>query len=439
MEYVMEDRYGEKKKTFQSVVSTLLSERVADALKSERNRPSYVSKLVYYLALSAEDNGPVIAQCRYLLPLSQLRELVERENSTEILGSALFFLYTVYIKRTGDVKTLESAEDIEEILQKVLQIARNYMENPCDLLGLVTEGSYPCVFFTTNPAYTEVRMNSPGNVDTLRRWSYLYYEWDGRGSGLLQVLPDLLSSIQLNSAIYSFLEEFYQDSTLCVGKIRGLAEQFEGIVSFSTLITAFERCNDSLLASFQSLRQPVLSKRSQSDLSTISAEDIDQIRSILANSYQFPLLTCADSDALVDEQMAKVMKAGYIHYKSTFFVETEEEYIATIVRLIDQRLMAGRQFSKKEIKEAIPVLLRKIKRLQRLFTSSKQKTLFFRILQGIVPREEHNTLKIQLNPLFQQAEVTGLALQAVMRMESVDEVNSALLFLRKLFLMQSRG
>jgi len=438
MECVMVDKYGDKKKTYQSIVSTLLSERVADALKAHQSRPSYISKLIHYLALSAEDNGPVIAQCRYLLPLSQLQDLVQRDTNTELLGSALFFLYAVYIKKTGDVKTLETAEDIEEILQKVLAVARNCMEDPGEVLKLVAEGSYPCVYFTTNPAYTEVRMNSPCEVDSLQRWKYIYQEWDGRGAGVMRLLPDLLASIQLNVTIHRHLADFYQASTLCLGKIQHMAEQFKGTISFHPLITAFEGCHSSLLTCFHSLDPSFLFSPVPCDLCPIPDSEILRIRSILRNSYQFPTLTCADEDASVDEQMAKVMKTGYLHYKKTFFVETEEEYIATIVRLIDQRLLAGRQFSKKEIKEAIPALLRKIKRLQRLFTSSKQRTLFFRILQGIVPKEEHYALKIQLNPLFQQAEVTSLALQAVMRMESVDEVNAALLFLRKLFLMQSR-
>ena len=60
----------------------------------------------------------------------------------------------------------------------------------------------------------------------------------------------------------------------------------------------------------------------------------------------------------------------------------------------------------------------------------------FKIIEGIVPEEDLADFKIQLNPLFRETNVIGMALNAILSHQSHEEVIAALSFLHKLFLLQ---
>ena len=436
IENIIIDRYGGKKRTIQNVVSTMLSEKVAEGLRQFRDRPAYLARLVKGLALSAEDNPPVIAQCRYMMPLSRLQDLILKEDSPEMLSSFLYFLNAVYIRKTKDIKTIDKVEDIKEILLKILKMAEEMMKEPRDLIQLVVDGSYPIVFFTRTPAYTEIHLNNPGNSELIRKWSFLIYEWDSMASGVLTLIPGILEAVALDFSVQRGLLSFFHGLCECQLKIKQMSERLDGMVNFSRILHFLQDAGDRVEKALHNFGVSDTQPAFQQLLCEVSDTDVNNLRDILSRAFQFPLVSPQEIE--VDEEAGKVVKAGFAHYKKISGGEDEGEYITAFVNLIDKRLANGELTGRKEIIEASPGLLRKIRRLQRLFTTSKQRTFFFHILEGIVPKEELLPVKIMLNPMFLEAEVTNYGLNAVMRNESPDEVNAALQFLRKLFLMQTR-
>ena len=442
-EYMMVDRQGHVKRTIQNVASTLLSEKISQSMDMINDRPQYVAALIENLALSAEDNTPVITQCRHLISFSHLQEMMKSEDNPPVLSALCYFLYTVYIKElTGskeakEVKMLEKVTDIADILIRVIGIANNLMKEPKEVLQFVREGSYNLVYFARNPAFSDIQANLTQVSTELTNWTFLCKERNGRLTGVLKYLVEIIESVELDITMQPCLTEFYNSMGACKAKLECMKMELSDIVCFDPLINVFAQTSERLRKALASIQVEVFDEVFSTITYFLEPEIFSTLREATKSTMIFSIDSSNEQAIEVDKSMATVMKTGYSQFTRLFATEGEGDYIGTIVSLIDPRLKRGDELTKNEIKDLIISLGDKTRRLQKLFTSSKQRTLFFRIIQGIVPEEEMAEFKIQLNPFFKETDVIGYALNAILKHESNEEVMAALSFLHKLFLLQS--
>jgi len=442
-ERLMIDKNGTLKRTTQNIASTLLSEKLSESLGKVKDRPLYIAALLENLALSAEDNTPVITQCRHLLSFSHLQEMMQTETNLTLMSALCYYLYAVYVKKVviagRGVQTLETVEDIAEIIENLIDIACEKMKNPIDILKLAKDGSYSLVYFTRNPAYTDLQINLSQPSPELVNWTFLCKDSDGRQSGVLKYILDILEIVEIDETTREPMCRLYRGVSQCIGKLEAIRLQTVDLLCLSPLLQVFETTRARLRALLEKVGEEELLfepiERTQYPVSPFQLQDL---KSALSGSIDYSV-DAGESDALdVDILMSKVLKNGYLQFVKIFDMGTEDDYIASIVQLIDSRLFSGSKLTKKEVKDLILALRSKIRPLQKLFTTSSQRTLFFKILKGIVPSEDMAAFKILLNPLFLDIDIVGNALTAILRHESNDEVLAALSLLRKLFILQSR-
>jgi len=442
-ECMMIDRQGQVKRTIQNVASTLLSEKISQSLDMISERPLYVATLIENLALSAEDNTPVITQCRHLISFSHLQEMMRTENNPAVLSALCYFLYTVYVKKLDgakdakEVKMLEKVADISDILTRVISIANDLMKEPKEVLSFAREGSYSLVFFTKNPAYAEIQANLSHYSPELTNWTFLCRERDGRLSGALKYLVDIVKTVELDITVQPCLTDFYNAMSCCKAKLVCMQQELSDLVCLDPLIQVFAQALAQLKEALAKIQVEVFDEMFSSVVYPLEPETFDYLREATRSALIFSLDLTTEAAVEVDKSMGRMMDEGFKHFTKLFSTESEGDYIGTIVSLIDPRLKRGNDLNKNEVKDLISSLGDKTRRLQKLFTSSKQRTLFFKIIQGIVPEEEMSEFKIQLNPFFKETDVIGYALIAGLKHESNEEVMAALSFLHKLFLLQS--
>jgi hypothetical protein len=443
-EKFMIDRTGRLKRNIQNVASSLLSEYLSKMLPQIHERYTVISFLVEFLALSAENNPPVITQCRHILPLSTLQELMLSQGNPMILAATTYFLYAVYVHKPSDseLKTVSKLADVAPVLEHVLKIAVEKMKNPTSLLQLAKEGVYTSIYFTHNPAFVDIHINMPSKTPVLFDWLLLCKEWDGRVMGLCKTLPDLLDKLELDSSIVPSLSRFFYALVECKTKVERMQEQTQDVLSFEPLLLVMEDCVSRCRCILNDLEADLLEEAlavARGDSCELPASVVSELKAVISTSLPFTVDIQALDYLDVDKDMSVVLGTGYDIFVKNVTMEDEEEYIDAIVGLIDFRLTAPEKIrEKKEMKELIATLSLKVRGLQKLFTSPKQRTLFFRILKGIVPAEEHFKFKIKLNPLFLDTKLVEYALNSILRDDLHEEVIAAFAFLRKLFLMQSR-
>ena len=443
-EKLMIDKDHTLKRTTQNIASTLLSEKLSESLGKIHDRPLYIASLIENLALSAEDNTPVITQCRHLLSFSHLQEMMQTESNLTLLSALCYFLYAVYVKKgqlVGSLQTLETIVDICDIVTKIIDIASENMREPVDILKLALNGSYSLIYFTRNPAYTEIQINLSHHLQTseLVNWTFLCKESDGRESGVLKYVLDILEIVELDESVKEPLCKLYRAVSECIGKMEAMRLQTVDLLSFNAILRVFEKTRARLRILLEKVgEEEILFEPIERVTYPIPEKLIRDLQTVLAGSIPYSTDT-GEADSLeVDVLMAKVMKTGYQQFTKIFEIESEDGYISSIVQLIDPRLFIGNKLTKKEVKDLILALRSKIRPLQKLFTTSAQRAIFFKILEGIVPNEDMAGFKILLNPLFLDIDVVGQALTAILRHESNGEVLAALSLLRKLFILQSR-
>jgi len=443
-EKFMIDKYGKLKRNIQNVASSLLSEYLSRLLPQIHERSRVISFLVEYLALSAEDNPPVITQCRHILPLSTLQELMLSQGNPAVLAATVYFLYTVYVHKLPDseIKTVSKLVDVVGVIEHVLKIAIEKMKDPKSLLQLAKEGVYTSVHFTHNPTFTDIHMNMPTKSFCLFDWMMLCKEWDGRVMGIYRTIPDLLESLDLDSSIIPSLSRFFYCLIECKTKIERMQEQTQDVLSFDPLLEVMEECTVRIRQLLQEQQVNLLEEAlavARGDSCELPASTVPELKAIISTSLPFAVDVQALDYLEVDQEMAAVLGFGYKAFATNVTMENEDEYIDAIVGLIDFRLTTPEKIhDKKELKELIASLSLKVRGLQKLFTSPKQRTLFFRILEGIVPDEDHFKFKIKLNPLFLDTRLVEYALASILRGDLHEEVIAAFGFLWKLFILQSR-
>jgi len=444
-EKMMFDRTGMLKKNVQNVASSLLSEKISDGLVVIKERPHYIASLLENLARAAEDNPPVITQCRHLLPLSDLQDMMFQETHPLLISAFVYFIYTVYVKKadaSSQIKTLDRIEDVADILKYVLEHANHNLRNPQEILPLVIEGSYSLVYFKSSPAYTDININLHSSKPELNTWHSLCKEWDGRQTGIFRTVSDILEAVEPNTNLVPILSDFYYALVECRTKVERMEEQTRDLLCFTPLLNVLRETGTLVKKSLDKLQVEL----SEENLSVIQADAypipetlLEQLRLALKGVLPFNVDSQSKGHLEVDQQMNDTMKAGCEILPKVCPPESEDGYINVIVSLIDTRLSQGPNITnKKDIKDLIASLAKKVRGLQKLFTSSKQRTLFFKIVEGIVPKEENIKFKLALNPLFQELKLMDYAVTAVLRNEAHDEVMAALSFLIKLFLMQSQ-
>ena len=445
-EKMMIDRTGMLKKNVQNVASSLLSEKISDGLGNIKERPKFMACLLENLALAAEDNPPVITQCRHLLPLSNLQEILSEEAHPLLLSAFTFFIYTVYVKKpteaNSQIKTLDKVADLVEFLQHVLQHAILCLQEPLEILNLVVEGSYALVYFKASPAYTDIHINLPSSKPELSKWQFLCTEWEGRLTGVLKTVPDILDAVDPDTSMVPILSDFYVALVACRAKVERMEEQTKDLLCFTPLLNVLRETGTRIKKSLDTL-QVELSEEFMSvtliESYPIPEGIISELQLALKGVLPFFVDSLSKDHLEVDQNMSAIMKTGCQVLPRVCPAESEDGYISAVVALIDTRLSQGPNITnKKDIKDLIASLAKKVRGLQKLFTSSKQRTLFFKIVEGIVPKEENIKFKIALNPLFQELKLMDYAVTSVLRNESHEEVMAALSFLIKLFLMQSQ-
>jgi len=445
-EKMMLDRSGMLNKNVQNVASSLLSEKIAAGIEEIREKPLYMASLIENLALAAEDNPPVIAQCRHLLPLSGLQALLTADTHPLLMRAFTYFLYTVYIKKSTEanyqLKTLQSLTDVADFLHLILQFATPALQSTLDLLPLVVEGAYPLVYFQSSPAFSEIQVNVRSERTALHTWSALCSVRDGRLTGVFRTVPDILDSVDLDACLGPALCDFYYALVGCRAKVERMEEQTRDLLCFTPLLSVLQETATRIKQAVDLLRVEISEEHLtlvQGDSYPIPESLMEELRLALKGVLPFLADPLSKGHLEDDQNMSTVLKTGCQLLPKVCIPESEDAYINEIVALIDTRLShAHKMTSKKDIKDLIASLVRKLRGLQRLFTSSKQRVLFFKILEGIVPNEGNVKFKLALNPLFQELRLMDYAVTAVLRNEGHEEVMAALSFLIKLLSMQSQ-
>ena len=443
-EKFMIDREGHLKRSIQNIASSLLSEHISKMLPEIQSRIRVISLLLEFLSLSAEDNPPVITQCRHILPLSMLQELMISQENSMLVGAFSYFLYNVYIRKQQDmeVKTVCKLTDLGRVIEYVLNVTQEKMRNVEVLLLLAKEGVYPGVYFTHNPTFGDIHVNLNVKLPEVYDWLMLCKIWDGRVMGLFKTLPDILETLELDSSIAPSLTRFFYGLVECQTKVERMQEQTQDVLCFEPLLQEMNQSVTRLRTILESLHIPLLEEAlavARGDSYEVPPNTVPELKQVISTSLPFTVDVQALDYLEVDHDMAAILRAGFNVFTNNVAMESEDEYIDTIIELVDNRLKTPEKIkTKKELKELIASLSIKVRGLQKLFTSPKQKTLFFRILEGIVPDEEHFKFKIKLNPLFLDNRLVDYALDSILSNQLHEEVIAAFAFLRKLFLLQSR-
>lgn len=436
---IMSDQDGVPKKDRQNVASTLLAETISESLSSAADNPAMFGKLLILLSFAAQDNSPVLIQCRYLFSFPHLKDLLLKERHPEIFTGLLTFLCVIYLTKVDKLDTITDPNEVLDVLQPAIDLIIQIMAHPRELVALGAEGTYPCVYCKANPSFADIMVNFPSADPAARsRWNSLYYKYQENEDGLLILLPRIFDNLGPQPQVAELLLPLLPALQQLASDVQQLSDTLTEFLSFIPLQKALAQAQETLQKYLESSEVPPPEAAVVQQTFEFDEEEMQKVRFPYENSIRFLHRDIEDSELEVDTLMDLTLGVFFSVFDKSQSLEDENAYITAIVSRIDEKLGSGQHMSKKEVKETIPVLAKKIRGVQRLFTTSKQRILFYKILEGIVPDEDRIPLKVQLSTVFEMTMTVESAIESIIRHDTVEEMNAALEFLCKLLLGQSR-
>jgi len=439
---------GNPNMEIQNVASSQLSENLSRLLKAGyKSDKAKFASLLELLGVAAFSNLPVVIESRSLLSYSTVSDMMLRESDFNVLMSIMIFLFYAYFHKVAGIKSIESPEEALDVIEYVVGKADEVAQHPEELIQLCIDGAYYRVFLHNNPAHTDNMQNLPtAHTVTALKWKFFSYTFfDVMVTGALRFVPSVLENLARLNPLIEYIEGFYKTLTILRLKVLHIAKQTENLINFSILLQDIERCRERLRRAVTAKDCPLTFPADESfdvllDYYEVTPQDLKALHEVLDKKMEFQLANMSQEALKQDKHINEVVDSFASGF-STAVTDTADhraEFVQAIVTRIDQKLTSGEPISKKEAKSMIPQISKKVRRLENLFSAPKQRVLFFRIVDGIVPNEELGLSKIYLNPVFMETQVVERAIESVLKYESVDEMNCALEFLSKLFLAQSK-
>jgi len=408
LKVMMFDRCGRPLKDRQIAIARYIMEITAQ--RHILQVTSVTALLVELLALAAIDNDPISQQCSALLPLSLLHQLSQAADSA-LQHALLQFLHYVYLRPTHlERPVTRDVSGFLDIVARSVQLLRPVFNGDIDLPALGRSGAYEQVFPAQHPSLVEegtalfpfepsaclMRLLSSGN------------EWENKG-GVLHVVPGLVR-------YFGMFEEAAE-----LGK--DLAEQ---LIQWQRILKALESAHTDL------------------DFSPLSRSVRDCIKSLSEAKARPPMEMHPDFHQ--EETAESRFQLDLSHFLTLFTSVTTSSdprsYLSDMVSIflvisLGKDSVLSTKISKDNLESMEKVLVR----VKKLFIGTSHRRLYFDFLREIVPAGDSQSelqMKYKLNNVFIESEVIVEALNALIRHETLDEVDAIYGFLNRLIERQTK-
>jgi len=395
-------RTGTLKPEKQNIAGRLVAERFHQHVEG---RSQLRAELLEILALASIENGPIIAQCRQLLPPSELERMFINSEEPEVHHSLLMYLRYVYLSPMADIREYSDEVRVLRMLQCSLKLLTPIFKGSLSIYPCAVKGLYEQVFPKDQPLKVEKKKVKGSWSDT----SNLLYmlssgnRWSAAGGFLVEV-PAMLQGLGLHS---EKVNDF-------------MASLKEQLVKFSELLlkekTQYQELDFELLIS--SLH------RSLQTLDSIAAEQarsLSGISTVLA-SLRLGTLHIVDTETVFDRRFHK--QRHHVEKQMKAIGDSLYESLASSYNAVAYRTNVSLA---KLPREELNRMIKMLRRVKRLFSGTRHRSMYFSFLQSLVPVEP---LRKQLtSQVFLGAEVMEEAVDTLIKSESYAELNAALGFL----------
>lgn len=403
---MMFDRCGRPLKDRQIAIARYIMEITAE--KYILHVTPVTARLVELLALAACDNDPISQQCSALLPLSLLHQLSQTADSA-LQHALLQFLHYVYIRPTHlDRPVTHEISGFLDIVTRSIQLLSPVFSGDIDFAALGRSGAYEQIFPAKRPSLVEegtalfpfepsaclLRLLSSGN------------EWESKG-GVLHVVPGLVR-------YFSTYKEAVQ-----LGRDLG-----EHLVQLQHRLKALENTHQDL------------------DFSLLSRSVRDCLKSLSDQSPVRETHSGFDQEETAESRFQQQLSRFLALFTSATASSDPRFYLSEMVSIflvvsLGKDSVLSAKLSKDNLESMEKVLIR----VKKLFFGTSHRRLYFDFLREIVPAGDSQSdlqIKYRLNNVFIVSEVIVEALNALIRHETLDEVDAIYGFLNRLLERQTK-
>ena len=399
----MMDRNGELKAEKQNIAARLVAARY-HVMSQESERLH--AQLLEILAMASIENAPIIAQCRRLIPPSDLEQLFTSSRNPDIHFALLQYLHHVYLRPISGLDDFSEFERVVTMVNSSLELLTPLMNGEVEVYTTAVKGYCEQIFPKDKPLRVEKRrvkdMSTP--VSALLRLLSTGSRWNS-ASGFLTELPIILKSLEFSPSLPSLLSK---SRTLLTHFSEFLLSQqtMHPDLDYQLLISSLQKCLESL-DSLTGAKAP------EGTVENIILALVKSRKQLVDPEKDFNKLFRVQRKNII----AQLLSQGEDFYES----------LATTFYTV---AFKGDIHVAKLPREELTRNVKMLRRVKRLFEETMHKHMYFAFMQALVP--EDSIKKQVMNNIFMAAEIVDEAIDSLIKHEDFLETNAALGFLCRL-------
>jgi len=395
------NRRGEYKAEKQNIAARLVAARYHQLFSLN---PRLHAEFLEILAMASIDNAPIIAQCRRLIPPTDLEALFTSSKQANVHYALLQYLKNAYLREIKGVENFKDPERVVNMVKSSLDLLSPLLNGEIEFYDIAMKGHCEQVFPKEKPLRVEKRRvkDQSTEVSAMLRLLSSGSRWTSP-SGFLTELPLILKALDPTPSVSEFVSSVRAHLAHFSEFLLGEQNRHQDL-DYQLLVSSLQKCLEAL-----------------DNVSTdkISGEGaVADVILALLKSKKTLVDPEKDFNKLFRVQRGNIVKS---------LLAQGEEFYESLASTFYQVAFKGDLQIAKLPREEIARNVKMLRRIKRLFEETMHKHMYFAFMQALVP--EDSIKKQVMNNIFLSAEIVDEAIDAVIKHEDYLEANAALGFL----------